>query len=483
MSSVPIPKRKTKIVATIGPASRSREVIRELILAGIDVARLNFSHGTHEEHTAAFNLIREEAEKLGRTVAVFQDLCGPKVRIGEVEGGETILQPGSQIELWHTTGEKGSNKRLFVEAFDPVKVIQAGEKALLADGRIELIATEVKADHVLCVVQAGGLIRSRSGIAVPDSKLDLPCVTAKDEKDLLWAAENKCDYVALSFVGSAADIFDLKSRLNALGVNIPVIAKVERAWSLDNISSIVEASDAVMVARGDLGLELPLERVPSAQRLIIQTSNYSGTPVITATQMLMSMVKEIRPTRAEVTDVTTAVRDGTDAVMLSEETAVGDHPALAVRVLDRIVQEAEQELHFEKYLPRLKSSDREKVSDAVCYAACNAADKISASGIIACTLSGHTARLLSKYRPRQVLFGATTEPRALRRMAMYWGVEPVLISVEDNFITEDEVNRAMVTVRERYGLKPGTRIVVTAGLRTKKSGSTNLMEIREIPRS
>lgn len=483
MSSVPMPKRKTKIVATIGPASRSREVIRQLIEAGIDVARMNFSHGTHEEHTVAYNYLREESERAGRPVAIFQDLCGPKVRVGEIEGGETILKAGEKIELRHATGEKGSDKCLYVEAFDPVTVIQVGEKALLADGRIELIATAVAKDHVSCVVQAGGLIRSRSGIAVPDSRLELPCVTPKDEKDIVWAAEHKVDYVALSFVGSAKDIFDLRSRLTALGANIPIIAKVERAWSLDNITSIVEASDSVMVARGDLGLELPLERVPSAQRLIIQTSNFNGTPVITATQMLMSMVKEIRPTRAEVTDVTTAVRDGTDAVMLSEETAVGEHPVLAVRVLDRILLEAEQELHFEKYLPRLKSSDREKVSDAICYAACNAADKISASAIIACTQSGHTARLLSKYRPRQVLFGATTELRSLRRMALYWGVEPVLISVEENFGTEDEVTQAMVTVRENYGLKPGARIVVTAGLRTKKAGSTNLMEIREIPRS
>lgn len=483
MKSMRLPKRKTKIVATIGPASRNPEVVRQLIEAGVDVARMNFSHGSHEEHSAALQVIREQAEKAGKTVAVFQDLCGPKVRIGELENGEMVLKPGELIELRHANGDKGNNKRIFVEAFDPATVLQVGEKALLADGRIELIATEVHSDRVICVIQAGGLIRSRSGIAVPDSRLELPCVTPKDEKDLLWAIENKVDYVALSFVGSSKDIFDLRGKMAAHGANIPIIAKVERAWSLDGISGIVEASDAVMVARGDLGLELPLERVPSAQRLIIQTSNFNGTPVITATQMLMSMVKEVRPTRAEVTDVTTAVRDGTDAVMLSEETAVGDHPVLAVQVLDRILQEAEQELHFEKYLPRLKSSDKEKVADAICYAASNAADKISASAIIACTQSGHTARLLSKYRPRQVLFGATTEEVSLRRMALLWGVEPVLINVEENFGTEDEINQAMLSVRESYGLKPGARVVVTAGLRTKKTGSTNLMEIREIPRS
>lgn len=284
-------------------------------------------------------------------------------------------------------------------------------------------------------------------------------------------------------MGSEKDVFDLRRELEAAGSDIRVIAKVERASSLDCISAIVEASDAVMVARGDLGLELPLERVPSAQRLIIETANFNGTPVITATQMLMSMVKEIRPTRAEVSDVSTAVRDGTDAVMLSDETAIGAHPVDAVKVLGRIVEEAEKELHIERYRPKLKGSDRERVADAVCYAACNAADKVSASAIVACTQSGYTARLMSKYRPQQLLFGATSERRALARMALCWGVEPLLIGIDEGSSTEDEVVQALVAAREHYGIKPGSRVVVTAGLRAKKTGSTNIMEIREVPRT
>ena len=483
MSEFRLPKRKTKIVATLGPSSNSRERIGKLIAAGMDVARLNFSHGTHEQHTEVLKLVRSEAARLERHVAVFQDLCGPKVRIGPVKDGEITIEDGSTVFLRHHTGEEGTASVLFVEAFDPAAVMRPGEKALLADGRIELIANKVTSSEVECVVRSGGTLRSRSGIAVPDSKLDLPCVTEKDKKDVLWAIENDLDYVALSFVGTPKDIFDLRTLMESHGAQIPIISKIERARSLDHLTAIVEASDAVMVARGDLGLELPLERVPSAQRLIIETSNFSGTPVITATQMLMSMVKEIRPTRAEVTDVCTAVRDGTDAVMLSDETAIGEHPVEAVEMLDRILQEAEREYHFERYKPRLKGSDREKVSDAICYAACNAADKISAAAVIACTQSGHTARLMSKYRPQQFLFGATSEKRALARMAPYWGVEPLLITLEEESSTEDEIAQAMLALREQYGIKPGSRIVITAGLRSKKSGSTNLMEIREIPRT
>ncbi len=475
-------KRKTKIVATLGPASSSPEVICNLIKAGINVARLNFSHGTYEEHTKILNTVRGEAAKLGKHIAVFQDLCGPKVRIGELEGGEAPLTEGETVTLRHFEGQKGNKSLLFVEAFDPVKVIKPGEKALLSDGQIELIAKSVTADGVQCIVSAGGMLRSRSGIAVPDSKLNLKVITDKDIRDVEWAVKNKVDYIALSFVGSERDVLDLRDIIQKHGVNIPIIAKVERASSLDHVAEIVEAADAVMVARGDLGLELPPERVPGAQKLIIESANYRGTPVITATQMLQSMVKEIRPTRAEVSDVFTAVRDGTDCVMLSEETALGKHPVETVQILDRILYEAEREFEFEQYRPRLKGADRESVADAICYAACGAANKIAAAAIVACTQGGRTARLIAKYRPQQTLFGATSEPSSLAKMALYWGVIPVLIKVDEEFDTEEEVIQAMTAIRDQYGAKPGSRVVLTAGLRAKKQGTTNLMEIREIPR-
>lgn len=479
----PLPKRKTKIVATLGPASKSREVIAGLIEAGMDVARLNFSHGNHAEKTEVYHLVREEAKRLGKHVAIFQDLCGPKVRIGELEGGEIMLQDGAKIALRAYAKELGNLNVLYVEAFNPAQVIRPGDKALLADGRIELVAESVTEGAVECVVRAGGLLRSRSGISVPDSQLNLPALTEKDILDVRWAVEHKVDYIALSFVGNVKDVNLLRSELASVGSDILIISKIERAASLDHISEIVAASDCVMVARGDLGLELPLERVPSAQRLIIETSNFAGVPVITATQMLVSMVNEVRPTRAEVSDVHTAVRDGTDAVMLSEETAVGKHPIKVIKMLDAILQEAEKDSHNELLKNRLKSADGRRVADAVCYAACGASEKVGASAIIACSLSGATARLMAKYRPKQLLFAATSEKKTLTRLAPIWGIEPLYIEVAEDYSLEDEVTQAMVAVRDQYGIKPGSRVVVTAGLRAKKTGSTNVMQIREIPRT
>lgn len=479
-------KRKTKIVCTLGPASNSREVIREMILTGMNVARLNFSHGSYDEHERILNIIREESNSTQQHVAVLQDLSGPKVRISDVEDGQIMVPDGGHITLRYAVDKSeclGTLDSLYVESFNPGQVLKVGHKALLADGRIALVAESVGEDEVLCKVLSGGPLRSRSGISVPESQLDLPCLTEKDRKDLEWGVKHDVDYIALSFVASSQDIIDAKTLVEKHGADIPIVAKVERAVSMDHISSIVESSDAVMVARGDLGLELPLERVPTAQRLIIRTANFAGTPVITATQMLMSMVNELRPTRAEVTDVATAVRDGTDAVMLSDETAMGHHPVESVRVLSNIVVEAERELNYERTRASLKRSDSAKVPDAVCYAACSAAEKISSNCIVACTESGYTARLMAKYRPVQNLFGVTNHVSSLRRMALYWGVEPVLIDQEDVQAEEDEIQQTIILIRDTFGIKPGARVVVTAGLKAHHVGSTNIMQIREIPRT
>lgn len=476
------PIRKTKIVATLGPSSCDKNTIKAMALAGMDVARLNFSHGDHETHLKTLQIVREVSEETGKTLAVFQDLCGPKVRISPIVGGEVKLEDNKTIELRYlTNNEEGSLEALYIEAFDPVAVIKEGERALLADGRILLSAESVSKTGVKCRILAGGLLRSRSGIAVPESKLDLDPLTEKDLKDLSWAIENDLDYIALSFVQSTADIVKLKGLIEEGGKNIPVIAKIERAGCLDSISKIAEAADALMVARGDLGLELPLEKVPGAQSLVIDTANFRGTPVITATQLLQSMVNEVRPTRAEVSDVCTAVMDGTDAVMLSEETAVGKHPVTVIEVLDRILIEAERRLFLSDYQQPYKSADRNAVPDAICYAACGAADKIAAQAIVAGTQSGNTARLLSKYRPKQPLFGATSVKHVLARMALFWGVEPVYIPLKSNS-ADEEVEQALHAIRDKYGIKPGSRVVVTAGRMAKQSGATSMMEVREIPR-
>ena len=477
-------KRNAKIVATIGPASSSREVIRELIIAGLNVARLNFSHGTHEEHSKVLKIIREEAVKLGAHIAVLQDLCGPKIRITALKDGEIYLEEGSTVELRHAlNSEQGDKTKLFIEIFDPSKVVKVGEKVLLADGRITLLAEKITAEAVICKVTGSGILRSKAGISVPESDLSLPCLTEKDKIDIKWGMQNDIDYVALSFVGSQEDLRQTREEMSKYGKPLPLVAKIERAKALDDVSSIIKNSDAVMVARGDLGVDLPLERVPGAQRFIISSANFEGTPVITATQMLMSMVEQIRPTRAEVSDVVTAIRDGTDAVMLSEETAVGKHPVLAIKVLSDIVCEAEREIRIESGKLNLRHSDRANVSDAICYAACNAAEKISATAILACTESGLTAKLMAKYRPNQPLYGATSQKKSLARMALFWGVEPIYIELDKDAGIESEIREAMLAIRDNYDSKPGSRVVVTAGLRTKSTGSTNVMEIREIPRS
>lgn len=480
-----VPKRKTKIVATIGPASSSRETIKSMIESGMNVARLNFSHGTHEDHAKAVRTIREESAKLNTHICIFQDLCGPKVRIGALNNGEITLKENSLVNLKVNTDELGSEQNLYIESFDPVEVIQPGEKVLLADGRIELIAEKITDDAVICRVQAGGLLRSRSGLAVPDSKLDIPALTEKDLEDIKWSCKNDVDFIALSFVTSPKDIMLLRSKLEEQGSKIPIIAKIERAVSLDHINDLAGIADALMVARGDLGLELPLEKVPNAQKLIIRTANHIGTPVITATQMLVSMVDEVRPTRAEVSDVYTAILDGTDCVMLSEETAIGNHPVLAIKVLDRIIREAEDSISDAKQNKFYQNdSNRDAVADAISYAACNAAEKISAAALISCTQSGSTAKLIAKYRPQQAFFAATSERKTLSRISLYWGTIPIFVETggETDLSTEEEVGLAMTSVRDLYGIKPGSRVIVTVGLRTKKVGATNVLEIREIPR-
>ena len=476
-------KRNAKIVATIGPASNSREEIRSLIKAGMNVARLNFSHGTHSEHKKTLELIREESKALNAHIAVMQDLCGPKIRITELEAGEIELIDGSKIDIKYSqdSKDKGDLKSLYISVFDPTKVIKEGEKILLADGRITLIAQETTENFVSCKVVAGGALRSKAGISLPESELDLPSLTEKDKEDIKWGMTNDIDYVALSFVGSLEDLTLTRDEMSKYGTPLPLIAKIERAKALDNLSSIIKNSDAVMVARGDLGVDLPLQKVPTAQRLVISTANFEGVPVITATQMLMSMVEEVRPTRAEVSDVVTAVRDGTDAVMLSEETAVGKHPSLAVSVLSDIVIEAELEISFESNTYN-RNSDKASVSDATCFAACSAAEKINSVAILACTESGQTAKLMAKYRPEQPLYGATSQKKSLNRMALYWGVEPMFIKVDSDAGIALEIKEAMHAIRDQYGIKPGSRVVLTAGLRTKSTGSTNVMEIREIPR-
>ena len=473
-------RRKTKIVATVGPASRSRERIAELIQAGVNVFRFNFSHGTHAEHLAALLTIREVSTELDIPVAVLQDLAGPKLRITNIVSDFVELQDDATITLRHAAeGQKltSSAEVVYVESVDPARSVKAGHQVYMADGSIALTAVETSNDAVRCRVIKGGRMRSRVGIAFPDSNIDLPATTDKDLHDLEWGIKNGVDYVAISFVQSAQDVNMLRDFMRERNADIHIIAKIERKSALRAIDEIVAVSDALMVARGDLGLELPLEMLPHVQRTLIEKANNSGIPVIVATQMLHSMITSVRPTRAEVSDISAAVWNGADAVMLSEETTIGEHPVEAVKFLSRIAVAAERDFEFEEFKLRLRDHDRLNVPDAVAYAACAAAIKVNAAAVIACTERGTSARLAAKYRPQQPLYGASSHIETLRRMALYWGVTPISCLAVNSH--DDELKTAMRAVQARENLPERARAVITGGIAAGKPGTTSVLEIKE----
>lgn len=478
MTSNQTPRRKTKIVSTIGPASRSKEMISALIEAGVNVFRLNFSHGTHDEHLEVLNIIRACAEEAALPIAVLQDLCGPKIRISAVENEYANIPDGDEINLWDANGTLSTAKDIYVETLNPVKYLKKGDPILLADGVIVLEARENNGKCVRCYVVKGGRLRSKVGIAFPESNVSIPATTEKDFSDLEWGISHGVDYVAISFVRDASDVTRLKDFIKSKGGDVHIIAKIERKDAIKNLHEIVDVCEGVMVARGDLGLELPLAQLPRTQKEIIEECNFEGKPVIVATQMLSSMVTAIRPTRAEVSDVATAVMMGADAVMLSEETAIGEHPVECVNYLNSIAIEAEKTFEFEEYKLRMRGADHETVADAVAYAACAAAIKVGASALVACTSSGRSARLLAKYRPQQSLFGSSSKPQTVRRMNLIWGVTPISTSVATNHREELEIT--LSAIQKLDALPEGSRAVVTGGLIVGKPGSTSVMEIREI---
>ncbi len=470
--------RKTKIVATVGPASRSPETLRRLIKAGVNVFRLNFSHGSHEEHTENFNNIREASSELGMPVAILQDLSGPKIRISEVVDTYQNIQDGEFLYLKKSDGGMSTPQEILVELLDPAAFVKPGETVLMADGIITLEVSAIEGDRVKCQIMKGGRIRSRVGIAFPDSDYDLPATTEKDFKDIAWGIKNGVDYAAISFVNDANDIERLRDELKKSDSHIQIISKIERKSAIKNIDEIVEASDGLMVARGDLGLEFPLEKLPRIQKQLIEKANFKGIPVIVATQMLHSMITSVRPTRAEVSDIATAVMSGADAVMLSEETAIGEHPIFAVEYLGKVAAEAEREFDFEEYRPRLKKADSASVPDAVSYAAAAASIKVQAVAVIACTETGNSARLVAKYRPQLPLFGASSREEALRRMCLFWGIQPLPFNAPKDHA--DELETALANVKEVGGFQTGDSVVITAGLSVRTPGATSVMQIRTL---
>ncbi len=469
---------RTKIVCTIGPASRSPETLRRLADAGMDVARLNFSHGTHEEHAAVLSTVRRISDEIGRPIAVLQDLGGVKIRIGGVAGGAVRLDPGAAFTLTQRP-VPGDAREVSLGYPDLVRSVRPGDALLLSDGDVELRVEAIDTVDIRCRVIAGGIISSHKGIHLPHRSIAAPGLTAKDRDDLAFGIAQGVDYVALSFVRSAADILEARRFIDERRASTPIIAKIEKHEALACIDEILAASDGLMVARGDLGVETPLEHVPLLQKMLIDRANRAGKPVITATQMLLSMVDSPRPTRAEVGDVANAILDGTDAVMLSEETAAGRFPVESVATMRRIAEDTEAAFPFEAWMRRFEDRSLQSLPEAVAGAACELAEHIGAGVIVAWTESGATARLVARHRPRRPILALSTLPATARRLALVWGVIPLV--AEGGPTTDAMLERAPGLAAGRGLLKPGETAVITAGVPMGVCGSTNLIKAVRAP--
>lgn len=470
--------RRARIVATVGPASREAPVIKRLIEAGVNVFRLNFSHGTHAEHMQVVEAIRAASKELDAYVAIMQDLCGPKIRISKIAAGSVSLKDGGTIKLLHSTGQQSNEGELYIEAINPSEFLKIGQQVLLADGALVLEVTSVSKESVSCKIIKGDALRSNAGVCFVGSRIGLSALTDKDRLDLAWGIKNEIDYVALSFVSSAQDIIAVRKIIDENNGHAKIVAKIERRAAVENLESILDVSDGIMVARGDLGLEVSLEKLPILQKLIVERANSKGIPAIVATEMLQSMITAVRPTRAEVADVSLAVLNGADAVMLSGETAIGKYPVEAVGYLDRIIREAEQRNYHVDFQSKLRGPESQSIPDAVVFAACGAAEKLDAAAIIACTETGTSARLTAKYRPIQPLYGASASEITLRRMCMYWGVIPLRCA--STVTHQDELLTALQEVQRRENLPNGSAAVITGGLSVRTPGATSVLEVRQM---
>ncbi|HEY6218649.1 MAG TPA: pyruvate kinase [Gemmatimonadaceae bacterium] len=463
---------KTKIVCTLGPSSESADAIRQLMEAGLNVARINFSHGTHAQHAATIARIRETAASLGRPVAILGDLQGPRIRIGELPK-PIALKDGDNVQLAPESDVRSGELPLTYEEL--ANDVHVGDRILINDGLIELVVLEVQKPRVVARVLHGGTLSSHKGMNLPGVKVSAPSLTEKDREDITFAVQQNLDYLALSFVRRAEDIAELRGMIPK---GMLIVAKIEKDSALENIESIVMSSDAVMVARGDLGVELPFEEVPFAQKRIIQFCNRLGRPVITATQMLESMITHPRPTRAEASDVANAIIDGTDAVMLSAETAAGQYPRLAVEAMSRIIREIERHAPPHHVQERRRAESAYSTEFAIAAASHAAVSMLGAPCLIVFTKSGFSARIVASQRPQVPILVLTDVERTYRQMAMIWGVIPELVTHCDTY--DAMVRLALSAVRRRELAKAGDRVVVTAGVPFDVPGTTNMIKVETV---
>lgn len=470
--------RRTKIICTLGPASASETVLTEMFNAGMNVARLNFSHGTHDEHKKTIELFRSVRDRLKKPAALMLDTKGPEIRLGSVKP-DTILNDGQSF-TFTVDDIRGDKAAVGISYKKLPSQLHAGDRLLIDDGRIKLTVNDTTDTEIHCTVNSGGPISTHKGVNVPNVELDMPYLSPADEADLLFGIEEQVDFIAASFVRSKDDVIALRKFLDYNGGHrIKIISKIENIQGVRNFDEILHFSDGIMVARGDMGVEIEYEKLPGIQKRFIRKCYMSGKMVICATQMLESMIHSTTPTRAEITDVANAVFDGTSAVMLSGETAMGEHPALVVKVMARIAEQAELDaMDMNAYNGLVHDNDANDTTNALCDAACTTAKDLSARAIIAVTKSGHTARRVSKFRPPQPIIAATPLEKTFHQLSLSWGVFPVLARSQDD--TDSLFLHAIDCAKQIDLVAPGDRVVITAGVPLNTSGSTNIIKVQMV---
>ena len=468
---------RTKIVCTLGPASDDEATVRAFVQARMAVARINFSHGTYDDHGRRIATVRRVASEAGRAVAILADLQGPKLRVGLLPSEGMDLVEGETVIL---ANEQSPSRPDLIPLPHPevLQEVRNGDRILLDDGLLELQVLKGDGQQVWAKVVAGGVLKSRKGISLPHTGLQMPSITDKDRQDAAFAVEQGVDYFGLSFVRCASDVEHLRAYLRELGSDIPIIAKIEKPEALDCVNEILAASDGLMVARGDLGIEAPAEEVPIAQKRIIRACNRASRPVITATQMLDSMIRNPRPTRAEASDVANAILDGSDAIMLSGETAVGRYAVESVRTMARIAEVTERSIPYADWLRRADQAASPTVVDAIGQVACEVAAELGAKAIVTSTVSGSTARRVASHRPATPILAPTPSQTTYRQLALVWGVEPVLV---DEFVDTDAMIVTVVeAARARGVVRDGELVIITAGVPLGGSGLTNMLKVHRV---
>lgn len=470
--------RKTKIICTLGPATDQPGVLKQIAEAGMDVARFNFSHGSYEEHGERFNALCKVREEVGRPIAALLDTKGPEIRLKEFTNGKEYLEKGQTFTL--TTREIAGTKDIVSITYQGLpKDVQIGTRILIDDGLIEMIVEEKTETDIVCQVLNEGPVSNKKGVNVPDTRLSMPYLSEKDREDIIFAAKTGYDFIAASFVRSAADIFEVRKVLSENnGDKIRIISKIENKEGIDNIDEIIEASDGIMIARGDMGVEIQGEEVPVIQKMIIKKMYKAGKQVITATQMLDSMMKNPRPTRAEISDVANAIYDGTGAIMLSGETAAGKYPVEAVTMMAKIAERTEKDIDYKKRFRVLDCIDHATVREAISHSTVMTAHDLNAEAIVSVTMSGSTARRVSKYRPDSPIIGCSSNEQVLRQLNLAWGVVPIKISMQDD--TFELFNHAISQAQKAGYLKENDIAVITAGIPLGVEGSTNMIKVQKV---